>query len=460
MKKLLAAGAALIALSAAAAQADLREDVAADYAYVEALYKHLHANPELSFKEVESSKRMATELEALGFDVTTGIGDAWTRAKAMDNAGEVLDGVGGYGVVGVMRNGEGPTVLIRADMDALPLEEKTGVAYASKVKSADYLGNDAPVMHACGHDVHMASFIGAARRLVAMKDEWSGTLVMVAQPAEELGLGALAMIDDGLFTRFPRPDYNIALHVTGIAPAGAIAYTPGYALAAVDSVDVIVKGVGGHGAAPHLAKDPIVIAAQIVTALQTLVARETDPLESGVVTVGALHAGYKHNIIPDQAHLQITVRSYEESVRKKLIDGIRRIALAQAASAGLPEELAPEVTVEKDALAATYNDPALAARVAGVLAQRFGAERVREMKPVMGGEDFAYFGNTDPAIPSFIFWLGGGDPKQIAAAQAGGAAPASNHSPFFAPVPEPTLKAGVEALTAAALDLFSGAPAE
>lgn len=459
MKKLLAAGAALIALSAASAQADLREDVAADYAYVEALYKHLHANPELSFREVESSKRMAAELEELGFDVTSGIGDAWTRAKATDNAGEVLDGVGGYGVVGVLRNGEGPTVLVRADMDALPLEEKTGVPYASKAKGTDYLGHEAPIMHACGHDVHMASFVGAARRLVAMKDQWSGTLVMVAQPAEELGLGALAMIDDGLFTRFPRPDYNIALHVTGMAPAGAVVYTPGYALAAVDSVDVIVKGVGGHGAAPHLAKDPVVIASQIVTALQTLVARELDPLDSGVVTVGALHAGHKHNIISDQAHLQITVRSYEEKVRTKLIDGIRRIARAQAASAGLPEDLMPEVTVEKDALIATYNDPALAARVASVLAQRFGAERVQEMKPVMGGEDFAYFGRSDPAIPSFIFWLGGADPKAFAAASAGkGPTPASNHSPFFAPVPEPTLKAGVEALTAAALDLFSEKP--
>lgn len=457
MKKLLLATTLAFA-AAVPARADLRTDVAADYPYIEALYKHLHANPELSFREVESSKRMAAELEAVGFEVTTGLGSAWTKKKATANAGAVLPGVDGYGVVGVMRNGEGPTVLIRADMDGLPLEERSGVAYASKVKSKDYLGADAPVMHACGHDVHMASFVGAARRLAAMKDQWKGTLVMVAQPAEELALGAIAMIDDGLFKKFPAPDYNIALHVNGTDPAGMIAYTPGYALANVDTIDVIVKGVGGHGAAPHLAKDPVVIAAQIVMALQTLVSRETDPLESGVVTVGSLQAGYKHNIISDQAHLQITVRSYTDEVRSNLVEGIERIAKAQALSAGLPESLAPEVKVESDALVATYNDPALTARVAAALKRQFGEERVHETKPVMGGEDFAWFGRTDPTIPTFIFWLGGGDPKAVAKARAGeGPNPPSNHSPFFAPVPEPTLKTGVEGLTAAALDLFKGA---
>ncbi|MEE2692688.1 MAG: amidohydrolase [Pseudomonadota bacterium] len=459
--KLLAALAASASLLAAPAFADdLRADVAADYPYVEALYRQFHTHPELSFREAETSKRLAEELKGLGFEVTTGVGSAWTRKKAAADAGSVLPGVDGYGVVGVLRNGDGPTVLLRTDMDALPLEEKTGLAYASAVKSKDYLGGDAPVMHACGHDVHMAVWTGTARRLVAAKDKWSGTLVMVAQPAEELGLGALAMIDGGLFKKFPRPDYNIALHVNGIDPAGSIAYVPGYALAAVDSVDILVKGVGGHGAAPHLAKDPIVVASQIVLALQTLVSRETDPLDSAVVTVGAFNAGYKHNIIPDAAHLKITVRSYKKQVRDRILDGIKRIARAQALSAGLPDNLAPEVTVEPDNLISTYNDPALAGRVAGALKARFGADKVYESSPIMGGEDFAFFGQTEPAIPSFMFWIGGGDPAAVAKARAGkGPIPPSNHSPFFAPVPEPTLKTGVEALTAAALDLFGGTEA-
>lgn len=458
MKKALLAASTIAALSAAPALADLRADVEADHASVLALYEELHAAPELSFRETKTSARMAAELKALGFEVTTGVGSAWTKKKAVANAGKLLDGVDGYGVVGVLRNGAGPTVLLRTDMDALPLEERTGLAYASRVKSIDYRGIEAGVMHACGHDVHMASFVGAARRLVAMKNEWKGTLVMVAQPAEELGLGALAMLDDGLFEKFPKPDYNLALHVNGIDPAGAVAYTPEYALANVDTVDIVIKGVGGHGAMPHLAKDPVVIGAEIVNALQTLVSREIDPLESGVVTVGAFNAGFKHNIIPDEARLQITVRSYTDDVRKKLLDGIKRIARAQAQSAGLPENLMPTVTFEKDALIATYNDPALAERVGASLKARFGEARVYKIKPTMGGEDFAFFSRTTDRVPSFIFWIGGGDPKAVAAAKSGkGPMPPSNHSPFFAPVPDATLKTGVEALTAGALELFKTA---
>ena len=449
---------ALLAV-AAPAYADLKTDVAADLPAIVALYKEFHANPELSFREAKSSARLADELKALGFEVTTGVGSAWAKKKAAETAGKLLDGVDGYGVVGVLRNGEGPTVLIRADMDALPLEEHTNLAYASKVKGVDYRGIEAGVMHACGHDIHMASFVGAARRLVAMKDQWKGTLVMIAQPAEELGLGALAMLDDGLFERFPKPDYNLALHVNGINAAGTIAYTPEYALASVDSVDILIKGVGGHGAMPHLAKDPIVIGAEIVNALQTLVSRELDPLESGVVTVGAFNAGAKHNIIPDQAHLQLTVRSYKDDVRRTLLDGIARIARAQALSAGLPEKLMPEVKVENSSLIATYNDPALSERIAGAFKANFGEANVMKTKPTMGGEDFAYFGKTADAIPSFIFWIGGGDPKAVAAAMSGkGPTPPSNHSPFFAPLPEPTLKTGVEALTVGALELFNNAP--
>ena len=457
MKKTLAMATAMLTLCAPAYGDDLSNAVAEDYSYVEKQYKYFHANPELSYREEKSAKRIAKELKSLGFKVQENIGSAWTRNKALTDAGEVFKGVDGYGVIAIYENGDGPTVLVRADMDGLPLEEKTGVDYASKVVSADYLGNEAPVMHACGHDVHMSVMLGTARQLIAMKEDWSGTLVMVGQPAEETATGALAMLDDGMFQKMPTPDYNIALHVGGAAPAGVITYTPGYALAAVDSVDVIVKGVGGHGAAPHLAVDPILIGSRIVTTLQSIVAREVDPLDSGVITVGSFRSGYKHNIIPDQAHLKLTVRSYKAEVRDKLLEGIRRTAIAQAISAGLPEDLYPEIKVEQDNLIATYNDPVLTDRVTGVLKARFGEQRIVAAAPIMGGEDFAYFSQTDEKIPSFIFWLGGADPEAFAKAEAGlGPKPASNHSPFFAPVSKPTLTMGVEAMTAAAFDLFTG----
>ena len=267
------------------------------------------------------------------------------------------------------------------------------------------------------------------------------------------------MLDDGLFKRFPVPDYNIALHVTGEAPAGVVAYASGPALASVDSIDIIVKGVGGHGAYPHRAKDPIVVGSQIVLALQTLVSREINPIEDGVVTVGSFRAGFKHNIIPDEAHLKITVRSYSEEVRNKLVDGIKRIAEAQAISAGLPKDKMPEVRVEKDNLISTFNTPSLAQRVSGVLRAELGAEAVFEAPPVMGGEDFAFYGKTKEKIPSFIFWVGGSDPVAFAKAAAGkGLKPSSIHSPLFAPVPDPTLRVGVRSLTATALDLFNNEP--
>ena len=427
---------AIVSLSLAmnSASADVRSDIEADYPYLLSLYKELHANPELSFMEVETARKMAGLFRELGFEVT--------------------EQVGKTGVVGVMRNGPGPTVMLRADMDGLPVREETGLAYASKAKGLNRFGDEQPIMHACGHDVHMTSLIGAVRRLTAMKDQWSGTLVLVAQPAEEIGLGAKAMIEDGLFTRFPRPDYNVALHDSASLPAGSIAYSPGYALANVDSVDIYVKGVGGHGAYPHTTKDPVVIASRIVLALQTLVSRENSPLEPAVVTVGAFNAGYKHNIISDEAHLQITVRSYSDEVRENLISGIRRIAKAQAMSAGLPEALYPVVEMEKDYTPSTYNDPELANRIAGVLQGRFGEDRVIEVDPVMGGEDFSQYGRVEPKIPSLIFWIGAVDPAKVAAAEAGGAPLPSLHSPFFAPAPEQTLKTGVEAMTAAALELL------
>lgn len=457
MKKLLLSACAWIAAGAAAHADDLADAVAADYPYVFELYKHFHQNPELSFKESESAARMGAELEGLGFDVTLGVGDEWVKKKASADAGEVLEGVGGFGLVAVMENGDGPTVMLRADMDALPLQERTGLPYASTVTDADYLGQAAPVMHACAHDSHMAILIGTARRLAAMKDQWSGTLVLIGQPAEELGLGALAMLSDGLYTRFPTPDYVLATHTSGWDSAGDVTYTPSFALANVDTVDIIVKGVGTHGSAPHTGKDPIVVGSQIVNSLQTLVSRELDPLSSGVVTVGSFQAGYKHNIIPDQAHLKITVRSYEDEVRDKLLAGIRRIAEAQARAAGLPDDLMPEVRVESDYIPSTYNDPELTERVMSAVRDELGAERVYERVPSMGGEDFSHFGRTAEDVPTLIFWTGGNDPKAMRAARDGrGLAPPANHSPFFAPVPEPTLKTGVHAMTIGALELLGG----
>jgi len=358
-------------ISSGAAQAnELGKAVNADYDYVFDLYKHFHENPELSFREEKTAARLTKELKSLGFDVTERVGDKWVKNKIKKDGGDVLPGVGGYGVVAVMKNGEGPTVMLRADMDGLPLEEKTGLPYESQVVSKDYFGNEAPVMHACAHDSHVAILIGAARRLVDMKDDWSGTLALIGQPAEEIGLGAKAMLEDGLYTRFPKPDFVLGTHTSGWHPAGKISYTSGYALANVDSVDILVKGVGTHGSAPHTGKDPIVISSQIVTALQTLVSREINPLDAGVVTVGSLRAGYKHNIIPDEATMKITVRSYDDKVRKTLLDGIERIAMAQAKSAGLPDDLMPIVTSESDYTPSTFNDPEMTDRVVKAIGRR------------------------------------------------------------------------------------------
>ncbi len=455
MKRLFAAAAAAVALSTPVRAEDLAAAVAADYPYVFELYRHFHQNPELSFREIETSKRLAAELKGLGFTVTTGVGDAWVQKKAKLVAGKVDAGVGGYGVVAVMENGPGPVLMIRADMDALPLEEKTGLPYASVVKSKDYLGQEAPVMHACAHDSHVAMLIGTARRLAALKSQWKGTLILVGQPAEEIGLGARAMLEDGLYKRWPKPDFALAMHTSGWDPAGAVTYTPGYALANADSVDIMIKGVGAHGSAPQTSKDPIVLGAEIVNALQTLVSRENNPLDPAVVTVGSFQAGYKHNIIPDQAHLKLTVRSYKDDVRQRLLDGIKRIAEGQAQSAGLPKALWPEIKIEPDYTPSTYNDTALTARVMPAVAASLGKERVYERPPSMGGEDFSQFWRADRSIPTLIFWVGSVDPKAHKAGMEGKAPmPSANHSPFYAPQPEPALKTGVQAMTAAALELL------
>jgi hippurate hydrolase len=419
------------------------------------IYEHLHRNPELSFQEKASSAILAAEMKRLGFTVTTGLGDKWTKDRAMKEYGKVQDGVGGYGVVAVMQNGAGPTLMIRTDTDALPLVEKTGLPYASTARDVAWSGEESGVMHACGHDIHMTSWIGTARELVARKSEWKGTLVMIAQPAEEIGLGSMAMIEDGLLTRFPRPDYVIALHDNASLPAGTVGVGAGYVMANVDSVDLVVKGVGGHGAYPQDTKDPIVVAARIVTTLQTLVSRELDPQDSGVVTVGAFNGGFKHNIIPDEVSLQLTVRSFADATRDKLLTGIERIARAEALAAGLEPAKAISIRVKDDYTPSLYNDPQLVERVSGVLRKTLGADKVVAAQPTMGGEDFARFGRTDAKTPIMLFWLGAVSQAAYDAAQKPGGPPLpSLHSSAFAPDPDPTIATGVKAMTAAALDIL------
>lgn len=402
---------------------------------LEALYKQLHAHPELSYQEQQTAARIARELEAAGFEVTTG--------------------VGGTGVVGVMKNGPGKTVLVRTDLDALPVEEKTELAYASRVRAKDPSGNEVGVMHACGHDMHMTSFAGTARTLARLKDHWSGTLIMIGQPAEERGGGAKAMLEDGLFSRFPKPDFCLALHAHAGLEAGKIGYRPEYALANVDSVDITVRGVGGHGAWPHKTRDPVVIASQVVLALQTIVSREISPLDSAVVTVGSIHGGTKHNIISDQVHLQLTVRSYSEEVRRKILEAIRRITVYTARAAGVPEDRLPIVQVdESEFTPATYNTPALVDRLVPGWKRLLGETNVVEVPPVMGGEDFSRYGLTEDKIPIFIFWLGTIDPQRMAAAGNSGDNLPALHSALYWPAIHPTIETGVKATAAAVMDLL------
>ena len=426
-------------MAATPAQADnhgdgLRDAVAEDMPALLDLYRDLHANPELSFEEHETAAKLAARARALGFEVT--------------------EGVGRTGVVAVMRNGDGPTVMLRADMDGLPVVEQTGLPYASTRTSVPATGVETGVMHACGHDTHMTAWIGTAQLLAERKSEWSGTLVMILQPAEEIGEGALAMLEDGLYERFPKPDYVLGFHDAAGAPAGMIGYSKGYALANVDSVDVVIPGVGGHGAYPHTTIDPVVIGSAIVMRLQTLVSREISPLDPAVVTVGSFRAGSKHNIVPDEARLQITVRSYTDEVRKTLLDGIARIARGEALAAGMPDDKLPEVTVQVPYTPSTYNTPAFTETVMTGLRDRFG-ERVQEVPSVMGGEDFGQFYRADPEnVESLIFWVGGVPQDEYEAAQRDGTVLPSLHSPFWAPDAEVVIATATEAMTAATLDLM------
>jgi amidohydrolase len=406
-----------------------QSQIDAIYPQIEALYKDLHRNPELSLHETKTSATIADQLRKLGFEVTTG--------------------VGGTGVVGVLKNGLGPAVMIRAELDALPVPEKTGLDYASHVTAHNEQEVEVPVMHACGHDLHMSIGIGTATLLAQNKERWQGTFIYVGQPAEERIRGAAAMLKDGLFTRFPKPDYAIALHDTADLPAGKVGFTSGYSAATSDSVDVTIFGRGGHGAMPDQTIDPIVIAARTIGAWQTIVAREIDPRDPAVITVGSIHGGTKHNIIPDQVQLQLTVRAYKPEVRQHLLSAIERIVEGEAQAAGADRK--PTVKVI-ESVEAVYNDPALTRRIADVMRRTLGDSNVAQESPAMTSDDFAEY--RQAGVPSLIFSLGAVDPQKFEAARKSGESLPGPHSPFFAPDREPSLRTGILAETAAVLDLL------
>jgi hippurate hydrolase len=434
MKIVLTWAAAAMTVATPAGAAALSDAIRGDMPQLMALYRDIHANPELSMQEVRTPAKLAAEMRKLGFEVT--------------------EHVGKTGVVAVMKNGPGPVLLIRADMDALPVTEQTGLPFASKVRAKTLDGVDTGVMHACGHDTHVATWLGTGRRLAAMKGQWSGTVVMVLQPGEELVMGAQAMLADGLFTRFPKPDYLLAFHDSAMLPAGVIGVPTGFALANVDTVNIDVKGLGGHGASPQNTKDPIVLASRIVMALQTLVSRENDPLEPAVVTVGSFHAGTKSNIIPDQAKLALTVRSYTPETRQLLLNGIKRIARGEAIAAGLPEEKMPIVEVEQPSADATFNTSPFSEHLRQLFGAHFGAERVTQPKPIMAAEDFSRYWLADKSKQSTIFWVGGVPKAKWDAVKGDTSKLPSLHSPFWAPEAETVISTATEAMTVAALDIL------
>ncbi|MDB6116030.1 MAG: yxeP [Lacunisphaera sp.] len=409
--------------------------LAIDYPGLLAFYSDLHLHPELSLMEEKTAAKVAAELRTAGFEVT--------------------EKFGGYGVVGVLRNGPGPVLYYRTDLDGLPVAEETGLPYASKDRVTNLSGQEVAVMQACGHDIHMTVFAGTAKMLVALKDQWSGTVVFIGQPAEEVGAGARAMLAAGLYAKFPRPDYVLGMHDSASLPAGTVGTVEGAAWANVDSMDITVRGRGGHGAYPQNTIDPIVLAARIVTSLQTVVSRETRPLDPAVVTVGSIHGGTKHNIIPNEVKLQLTLRSYSDPVRAHTIATIRRICRGEAIAAGVPDDLLPVITLADEQFTpATYNDPALTRRVRAAIAGWIGADNVRNIDPEMGGEDFGLFSDTGRRIPITMFRVGAVDPAQYARSLRTGEPLPSLHSSKFAPLPEPTIKTGITAATAAVLDLL------
>jgi len=403
---------------------------------IEKFYLDLHQSPELSYHEQKTGKKIADRLTQLGFKVTSN--------------------VGGFGVVGIYKNGEGPTVMIRTDTDGLPIIEQTGKSYASKVKVIDEHGAKVGVMHGCGHDIHMSSFIGTAEQLITHKKQWQGTLMMVAQPAEEVGGGAKAMLSEGLFSKYAKPDHIIALHVSASVPAGKISMKNEYTMASVDSVDIAIKGKGGHGAYPHTTIDPVIIAARTILALQTITSRELSPLEPSVITVGSIHGGSKHNVISDEVKLQLTLRSYNPDVRDAQIAAIKRITAGIAQSAGLNESNYPVVYVHKDeSIPSTYNNPAQTDIIRNSIASAIGDTNVLETQAVMAGEDFGLYGRTDENIPITLFWLGGVNQAQYADSIKTGEVLPSLHSSKFAPDYKVAIPTGIKAMSNAAVALFN-----
>ncbi len=409
------------------------------------IYKDIHTHPELSTQEQRTSALLAKELKAIGCDVTENVGK-------YDKAEQKC-----FGVVGLMKNGDGPVVLVRTDLDALPVQEETGLPYASTVVTKNEKGDDVHVMHACGHDAHISMIIGVARSLAKMKDQWHGTIVFVGQPAEELGIGARAMLRDGLYTRWPKPNYALGFHDKADMEIGHIGVTEGYTYANVDSVDVTVHGIGGHGAYSYRTKDPVVLAAEMINQWQTIVSRENNPIDPIVITVGSIHGGTKHNIIPDEVKMQLTVRTYKADVREHVLAAIERIAKGCATAAGLPSDKMPTVNVLRDQFTpATYNNPELTRRLVAVWRKALGDQNVEMVEPTMGGEDFSEFSLLpEHSIPAVDFHVGAVDPAKIAESKKPGASPLpSLHSSKFAPVPEPTIRTGMVAMTAAVLDLM------
>jgi len=415
---------------------EITQQIDTDYQnYLASLWDHFHRNPELSLMETKTAKRLAKELRDTGFDVT--------------------ENVGGTGIVALLKNGNGPTVMVRADMDGLPVQELSGLSNASQIKMKDWNGEEVSVMHACGHDVHITSLVGTARYMASIKDQWSGTLMLIGQPAEEKGPGATAMMADDLWNRFGQPDYAFAFHVDADSVAGKITIDENSPYAGADTVDVIIHGIGAHGAYPHQGKDPIVIGAQIVANLQTIISRELAPRDSGVITVGAFHSGTKHNIISEKAHLQLTVRSLNSRVREQLLNAIKRVVIGTARTAGVPEDKLPEVIVGVDSYPPTINDKTLAQKLKIVLADKMGEDKLLAPAGLgMGAEDFGFF-TTDPYIPSVYFGVGGTPQADFDTAKSGGPAVPSHHSPQFKISPEPAIKSGVEATVHALLSIMA-----
>jgi amidohydrolase len=439
----------ILIVSGLVARSALAEETSAETAAVSELpsllsiYKDIHSHPELSGHEEKTAAIVAKELRAAGCEVTENFGK-------YDNPNLKC-----YGVIGIMKNGTGPTVLVRTDMDALPVEEDTGLPYASKVTTKDDNGREVHVMHACGHDAHMAAFVGTARALQRMKDQWSGTIMFVGQPAEEAVGGARALLKGGLYNRFGKPDFALGFHDKADLQTGHIGVTPGYTYANVDSVDVTVRGIGGHGAYPHKTKDPIVLAAEMINAWQTIASRENNPLDPIVVTVGSIHGGTKHNIISDEVKMQLTVRTYKSEVREKVLAAIDQIAKGTAAAAGVPPDRAPIVNVLKDQLTpATYNNPDLTKRLVAVWKKTLGDANVEIVDPTMGGEDFSEYSLPDHSIPAVDFHIGAVEPEKIAQYKKEGKELPTLHSSKFAPVPEPTIKVGIIGMTSAVLELM------